>query len=363
MTHDRTRYQKAVKVGLAYNSQQQWKEAIAAFRVALAENPREAEVYAGLGAACLGLRMYDRALECYKLAARYSQGNIIHLNQVADVQERMGQLRDASRTYLAAGEIFLRLRRLDEAIDNWERAVRLEPDLLGAHQRLAMVFQRQGDIKRAVREYLAIARIWQGQGEPQKALRMCQAALRLDPQNRDVLTAMDLVRYGAQRFPDPEPAEVVPEIMEAAETNTSLTETVRQLASIFEAERQGREEPPAPTTAADAIVAARGQAQNELAEEIFRDEEEDEAANLSKLERDALIGQGMDFEMRGFQEEAIRCYEKAINGGLQLPAAYFTLGMLYLEGGHATAARQALLLAGKDHSYQPACRAALNKLP
>lgn len=364
MTNDRARYQKALTVGLTYNRRQQWKEAIAALRIALGEFPHEAEVYAGLGDACFGLKMYDRALECYKLAARHSQGDIVHLNQVADVQERMGQLHEASRTYMAAGEIFLRLNRLEEATDNWERAVRLEPNLLGAHQRLAMTFQRQGDVKRAVREYLAIARILQEQGEQQKALQMCQAALRLDPDNKDVLTAMDLVRYGVQAYPDEVVAAAAVEpaaIPAAEETGASLADTVRQLATIFEAERKSR--PESPALPHRPLEAARKMAQNELAEEIFREEEGDEAAALSKLERDALIGQGIDFEMRGYQEEAIRCYEKAVQGGLKLPAVFFTLGVLYQERGRQEAARRAFLIAGKSQAYQAACRLAIHNLP
>lgn len=362
MTNDRARYEKALTVGLTYNKRQQWKEAIAAFRIALGEFPHEAQVYAGLGDACFGLKMYDRALECYKLAARYSQGDIVHLNQVADVQERMGQLHEASRTYMAAGEIFLRLNRLEEATDNWERAVRLEPNLLGAHQRLAMTFQRQGDVKRAVREYLAIARILQEQGEQQKALQMCWAAQRLDPDNKDVETAIELVRYGIQAFPDEAAAPAATVEPDAAEeTGASLADTVRQLAAIFEAERQSPPETPA--LPSHPLEAARKLAQNQLAEEIFREEEGDEAAALSKLERDALIGQGIDFELRGYQEEAIRCYEKAVRGGLKLPAVFFTLGVLYQERGRHEAARRAFLVAGKSQSYQAACRLALHTLP
>lgn len=353
------RYQDALNRGLIYNSKKQWKEAIAMFRVSLQESPNDAVVYAGIGEACFGLKMYDKALECYKLAARYSQGNINYLNKVADVQERLGQLNDASRTYMAAGETFLRFNRLEEAIANWERAVRLEPNLLGAHQRLAMSFQRQNNIKAAVREYLAIARILQAMGEKQKALQMCQAALRLDPDNLDVLTAIELVRYGEEGFAD-EPEEIAKPVVEESphvETSPSLTDTVRQLAGIFEAEKQSRQMPPKPSKLADPVAIAQQLAQNQLAEELFRDEDDaDERTSLSKLERDALIGQAMDFEQRGRIEEAVSCYERAIRGGLNLPAAFLVLGLLYNQQKRTDFARRALLIAGKEPAFQPACR-------
>jgi tetratricopeptide (TPR) repeat protein len=363
MAKDRTKYQKAMRTGLAYNHAQRWQEAFGAFRVAIAEFPQEPAPYAGLGEACLGLKQLNRALECFKLAARYSRGDITYLKKVADIQERQGQLSDAGRTYMAIGEILLKQRNLDEAIGNWQRAIRLDSNLLGAHRRLAMVFQRQNKIRDAVREYLAIARILQMQGDTKKAMQMAQAALRLDPGNDDVLKALELIQHGEAAFKDEEEEEETHESEisdeEQAEAD-SLTETVRQMAAIFEAERNQQVE--TEINVDDPIVKARQIAQEQLAEEIFRDEDENDLSSdngLSKLERDAALGQGMDFEARGQVADAINSYKKAVDGGLILPAAYFTVGLLYLQNKQADDARKMLDLAAKDPLYAEASRLAI----
>lgn len=355
MPKNRVRYEKALEKGWAYNAARQWDKALGAFRIAIDEFPKAAAPYAGIGEACLGLKQLDRALECYKIATRYSGGNMAYLQKVADIQERMGHLTEAGRTYMAIGEIALRRRQLDEAIDNWERSARLEPSLLGAHRRLAMVFQRQGKTREAVREYLAIARILQMQGEKRKALQMCQAALRLDPDNQDVLKAVELIRLGAEGFAEEADEEEV--VGEQPAESDGVAETVRQMAAIFEAEKQSP--PPArePLNVGP-VESARRLAQDQLAEEIFREEsEEDEETGLSKLERDALIGQGMDFEARGQINEAIACYRKAIAGGLKLSSAYFVLGLLYLEKGQLDEAQAALTVAARDPAFAEAGRA------
>ena len=365
MAKDQAKYEKAIKVGLAYNKAKRWKDAFTAFRIAIGEFPHDAAAYAGLGESCLGLKQLDRALDCFKLAARYSKGDMRYLRSVADIQERQGQLVEAARTYLAIGEILLKQRKLEEAIGNWERSIRLDSSLLGSHKRLAMVFQRLGRTRDAVREYLAIARILQMRGENKKALQMCQAALRLDPGNDDVLTAVDLIRHGESAFEEAVVAEE-PEVTtglsaeEQAEAD-SLTETVRQMAAIFEAERNEqvvaeRED------VADPIEKAKRLAQEELAAELFREEDEThEGANgLSKLERDALLGQAMDFETRGHIDDAIGCYQRAINGGLKLPAAYFLLGLLYVTKQQRTEAEKMLSLAAQNPSYLQASQLVLN---
>lgn len=366
MAKDRAKYEKAMKIGLSYNKTKQWKDAFTAFRVAIGEFPNDAAAYAGLGEACLGLKQLDRALDCFKLAARYSKGDMRYLRSVADIQERQGQLAEAARTYLAIGEILLKQRQLDEAIGNWERSIRLDSGLLGSHKRLAMVFQRLNKTRDAVREYLAIARILQMRGENNKALQMCQAALRLDPGNDDVLTAVELIRHGEAAFAEPEIETEEPEVMpglsaeEQAEAD-SLTETVRQMAAIFEAERN-QQVIDSQQEVSDPLEKARRLAQEELAAELFREEDESEEGvnGLSKLERDALLGQAMDFETRGNMDDAISCYQRAIHGGLKLPAAYFMLGLLYAAKKQPDKAEKVLALAARNPSYKEASQLALS---
>ncbi|GAB4268524.1 MAG: hypothetical protein Kow0080_11500 [Candidatus Promineifilaceae bacterium] len=352
MANNRAIYNEAMRRGAAYVSQENWQQAFKAYRLAINEFPHHPEAYAGLGEACIGLKQLPKALDCFKLAAKYSRGGIHYLRKVADIQERMGQLTDAGRTYLAIGELLLRKQQFDDAIANWERAIRLEPNLTGAHKRLAMVYQRQHKTRDAVREYLAIARILEMQGDKKRALQMCKAALRLDPENQDVSMAIRLIQYGENAYPEEE-AEPEPEAPPVVEEEDTIASAVRQMAAVFEEEQRqaqakhGSQEPPA-----SAVEKAFKLAENELNGEILReDDDENGNATLSKLERDALIGQALDFEFRGQAEEAIHCYRQAIEGGLNMPAAYFRLGLLYANNGREKEARQFFQQAALDDRY------------
>jgi tetratricopeptide (TPR) repeat protein len=363
MANDTALYKKAMKAGFAYNQQQHWQQAMRAFSIAINEFPRQPAPYVGLAEACVGLKQYDKALDCYKRAARYSEGNIEYIKKVADMQERQGQLSAAGQTYLAAGELLLRRKELDAAIANWERAIRLEPNLLNAHKRLAMVFQRQGHAKAAVREYLAIARILEMQGEKDKALYMCRSALRLDPNNDDILKAIELIQRGAEYYDDAEEEEEVVADEPEKEEN-EMAKAVRQIASIFEAEINPQLTPtPKMVAAADPISQARQIADEQLADEILRDEEDEEYGadngQMSKLQRDVHIGQAIDFQLRGQTVEAIESLEKAVKGGLNLSAGFFVLGMLYLETDEGEKARQVLQVAATDDTYRHAVELAL----
>lgn len=366
-------YKKAMKAGLLFNQKEEWSQAMRAFSIAIKEFPNQPAPYVGLAEACTALKQYDKALDCYKRAARYSDGNIEYINRVADMQERQGQLHAAGQTYLAAGEILMRRRDLEGAIANWERAIRLEPNLLTAHKRLAMIFQRQGDTRAAVREYLAIARILESRGDSKKALYMCQSALRLDPDNEDVLKAVELIQRGADYFEqddEPEleelPEEPVYEEAVAQEEESELAQAVRQIATAFASELDSNKaKTKTPLSQSDPLVQARRTADNQLADEILRDEDDEEYGpsngTMSKLQRDVYIGQAIDFQSRGQPDEAIASLEKAIEGGLTLPAGFFMLGLLYLETGDRNKAQATLQLAGRDETYSEAVLTALEQ--
>lgn len=362
MAQNRPHYEKALEKGFQYNAEENWKKAMGAFRVAINEFPKEPMPYVGLGEACFGLKQLNKALDCYKLAARYSGGDLSYLRKVADLQERMGLLTDAGRTYMAAGELLLQQKKYEEAIDMWQLAVRLEPGLLAAHRRLAMIFQRQHLTKDAVREYLAIARILQERGNSRKALQMCQAAQRLDPENDDVLMAIKLILGGEEALDEPE-EELLDDTPLVTETEDGITQMVRQMASVFAAEQEAKQaEQAAEPVVLGPIDQAKQVAQDRLAAEVFQEEDSAPAgATLSKLERDALIGQALDFEARGNLGDAVSCYEKAIQGGLRLRAAFFILGLLYLQLDRRALAQKSLAVAGKDAAYKEASILALNE--
>jgi tetratricopeptide (TPR) repeat protein len=52
---------------------------------------------------------------------------------------------------------------------------------------------------------------------------------------------------------------------------------------------------------------------------------------LSRPQIDALIAQAIDFQTRGLIDEAIACYTKVIDAGVDRPAAHFNLGLLYQQ--------------------------------
>lgn len=355
MSQDRVRFEEALNRGHSYSWDQRWQEAIEAFEAAVSIAPQEPAPYAGLGMAFLEMARLEKALDNYKKAARFSRGNVIYLRKVADVQEQLGQLSEAGKTYMAIGEMALSKRRLNEAMDNWHRAVRLEPMLLRAHQRLASVYQRQGAIRNAVQEYLAIAQILQSQSDSGRALEACQLALQLDPRNKDILTAIELIRQGEQLFggkmPTPVPAS-------SSRGTTGLLQRMAESMDAAEAVwKPGRQS----TDTAVPVQDARRLAMEQLAAGLFSEDDDGIDTDIGKLERDAYVSQALDYQRRGLVSESISHYEKAIAAGEDSPAAHFSLGLLFQDKLRFGDAIREFEMSVKKQEYRLASHFALGE--
>ncbi len=346
MAGDRARYDKALSKGHSYSWDQRWREAIEQFRLAALEFPEEPAPYAGLGMAYVELDELKEALESYKLAARLSQGEVIYLRQVADVQERLGQLEAAGQTYLAMGELQLRRGSHDDAAHNWNRAIHLAPNLLRAHQRLAHYYTQQGQPRAAIREHLAIARLLQAGGDQERALRGLREALNLDPRNPEVLTAIEMIQHSEAIFS--------PGALSDIRLDQDLQETLAAAGGIAAEEPTG--EVGSPARSAQRVALER------LADALFEEDGAATANGVSRAEYNALLSKALDFQTRGLTNEAINYYERAMQSRVGSMAAKFNLGLLYQDRLRFDDAIHQLEIAVRDDDYRLGSHYALGEL-
>lgn len=308
------RYELAVEIGEEAVRQGKWQQALTCFQTALTGLPGEARIYSGLGDTHLALGDYARALGCYKEAARLTADNPDYTGKVATLQERLGMTSDAAQTFLLTGNLLWKRGEAAAAEAQWEQAVRLRPDSLQAHERLALASQRRGDRGGMARHYLALAGLLQREGRHLMALHICYTALLLLPENRIVWTATEQAWRAV---------------------------AVRDQA----AGHRARVEP------GDLVNAAAEFAQWQLTAEFRRGILDGDA---TRAERNDYLRQALLHEGYGRAGQAIAAYEQAITAGLDLAAVFFAVGLLYRLVGRRADGRAALTLAARHPFYRRA---------
>jgi tetratricopeptide (TPR) repeat protein len=308
---DKKIYQTTIRAGLNYAWEGKWDKALDAYRRAAAEMPDDAAVHNHLGLAYLELGRVEEALEAYRQASKLAPGDPAPVMRIADIYERLRQPHAAAGAYLTIGQIRRGQRAWAQAIQAFQKVTQLQPDHRQAHLILAEMFTQLDQPKRAAKEYVDLARLSQRQGQTETALDQCRRALDLDPLNNEARALTEALQQGA---PVAErESTLLPDAEGASPADMARDQALEELAGIpFE------EQPVGP--AADETIAEPGAARGAVAE-----------AELSRTQIDALIAQAIEYQTRGVIDEAIACYTKVIDAGVDRPAARFNLGLLYQQ--------------------------------
>jgi tetratricopeptide (TPR) repeat protein len=313
MPGNRDLYQKHLNNGHDAAWQGSWQAAVKAYSQAVQEIPEEPEAHIHLGLALLKAGRLDDALRIYKKAHQLAPDDPIPLERSADVLERMGRLKEAAEQYVNVADIYLAKRDLDKAIGTWERATQLTPGLVTIHAKLAQAYERIGDNKKAVREYLKLAFNFRRVNEVEKAIKAVERALRLDKKHPQALNAMAALKRGGEIILPDDMDEKKPKQREQEEEFSLLFSELEddggKASSVGDADPRGP------------IGEALNDGLELLAQYVV------ESGTLDEAGSDAL--QAMQLQRQEQYDEAIAAYQRA-SSRLNHPALKLNLGALLL---------------------------------
>lgn len=304
-------YEQAMNAGHNAAWDQDWVQAITHYGRAITEFPNDAEAHIHLGLGLLEVGRLDDALKVYTRAYQLAPDDPIPLEKSADTLERMGRLREAAQQYVNVAEVYLGQRDLNKAIANWERATHLTPGLIAIHLKLAQAYERIGDKKRAIHEYLTLAYNFQRMGDSDKAIKSGQRALRLDKQNSQVLNTLRALEAGR---------EIMPPTEAAGEPRAARAGFDRSARADYLIDETPAADPLGPL--GETVQHALGM----LATYVIE-------SGALKATGDTL--QAMEAQRQGAHEAAIEAYTRA-DSQIQYPAIKFNLGALLMLNGRAS---------------------------
>jgi len=325
-------FQKAMSQGHSAAWDQQWEKAVEAYQRALAEFPDSPQALTSLGLALVQLQRYDEALKAYQQATRAAPEDPVPWERVGQLQERLGELQKAVQAYWKAGDLYVKSGDTGKAIENWKRITILDPEHIGAHTNLALVYEKLGRPAEAATAYLAAASLLQHGGNLEKARAMLGNAQRLMPNSSEVRQALMLMQSG-RPLPKPQRPK--------GGTAPLLMAQVRRSSAAVPTERQQ-----------DPIAEARRKAITRLAEILFEfSEEGEEQAAAGRRGMQAIVkgtgplslqtgektkillhlSQAIEAQTSGQDAQAVEEMEHALAAGFKDSALYFDLGLLYFQ--------------------------------
>jgi tetratricopeptide (TPR) repeat protein len=344
MTGRQDLFDESMRLGNSAAWELEWDKAIGYYRKALAEFPEHPVALSNLGLALLETSQDRDALGIYNRAAKASPEDPAPVEKCSEILERLGQIKESIELHEKAAELHIRRRDFDKALDSWNQIARLAPGNLAVRSRLALTYERMGRRRESVLEYIAVASILQKSGKPDRALDAVQRALSLIPGDPEANIALRTLRQEKSLPPPSQPRKATTPLSPGrVPAGTGVAQ-----ASIFETE-------PAEELA-DPEVAAQRTALGVLAGMLF-EEPRDEPSPLAKGKKDGstkatgrgnqyrFLSQAIDLQSHGHGQQAVKELERAIESGLELPAAHYNAGILYKELQDNESARKHLLAA------------------
>lgn len=371
MTGRQDLFDESMRLGHSAVWDLQWAKAVEYYRKALAEFPDHPTALNSLALALLELGELKESLATYRRAAQVAPEDAIPIEKMAELHERLGQLKEALELRDRASDLFTRQRNVDKALDNWNHIARLQPENLATRSRLALTYERLGRPKEAVREYLAVASVLQKLGRTDRAIEAAQRALTLVPGEPEATAALRVLREGKALPPPVQP--------HGATAPLRMAQVQQFIQS--EAKPAGPEPQEEPDEAADPEVTAQRHALTILAGMLF-DEPDDiptgrlgpgmtaltkgdkgadgKGATGSQIHR--YLAQAIDLQTHAHTTQAAKDLARAIDAGLNHPAAHYNLGLLYRELGDIEGARKHLIFAVGDPALSLGANLALGRI-
>jgi tetratricopeptide (TPR) repeat protein len=363
MTDREERFQRALDKGHSAAWDQDWSKAASYYRQALDARPDNYKALTSLGLALLEMHEYEEALSFYARAAEIADDDPVPFEKKAVLHEQLGELNLAAKEAVQAAERYLARRDVSKAIENWTRAVICHPEHKRAHARLAIVYERLGQHEKAISEYLNVASLFQHEGKLEHARKAIQRSLEIAPEDQKLKRALKMLQDGT----------LLPKPARPSGGTGPLDEEEEEQAPQLEAPQEAEEQ-----TSGSPIEQARKKALAFLAQVVFEDtdQEAEEDVNLSSImngsgrllsgKRDHSrvmlhITQAIQLQTQGDFSQAAEEIKRAVEAGLDHPAAHFDLGYLYLETGRLQSALRSLENAVRHGDYALGARLLLGQ--
>ena len=119
MTGRQDLYDESMQLGHSAAWDLQWDRAIEYYNKALAEIPEDPRALTSLGLALLETNQLTEALAIYRQAAKIAPDDPVPIERCAEIFERLGQLKEAIEHREAAGEIYVRRKDAEKALECW----------------------------------------------------------------------------------------------------------------------------------------------------------------------------------------------------------------------------------------------------
>lgn len=191
-------------LGTCHYMQGQLSKAIECFKKILSIDPKHTDAAISLSIIYNDIGRYDEAKKIYQIANQSLQLKRQGNDSLLD--------RKFALKHIELGDLYFKYHRFDEALDDYSRAARLDPDQLDIRIKLAKVYAKKGFTTRAIQElqqlchqhqdYIAgrihLGLMYFSQGNIIDAQLEWERAKAQEPNNQEIQTYLEMAKQATE---------------------------------------------------------------------------------------------------------------------------------------------------------------------
>ncbi|MBK5107835.1 MAG: tetratricopeptide repeat protein [Anaerolineales bacterium] len=360
MQEKQNRFENEMNLGHTAAWDQDWGKAADHYQQALEEIPDDPKGLVSLGLALYELGSYNQSIEYYSRAMEVSPDDPLAYDKVAQLYEMREQYQEVLSPALFASELYLKQGNISKSIECLVRVIRVDPENLPAHSRLALIYERAGRKPQSVNEYLVVASLFQSNHDSEAARQAVKHALEILPNSKEAQDAQAIIDSG-HSLPKPVSVELIlPKINKLEESTkpaTPIEPEISKLDPIAETHEV------AISALANLVFEQNSNGSEPKSQEGYSTGvpvSDLSSANLSHAQSDPKmfnhIRQALDLWSQASKGAAADELERAVALGLDHPAAYYELGTVRSGEDRLESAIRYLERALNDREYALASR-------
>ncbi len=159
------------------------------------------EAYFKAAAAFRGGGVALKAIAVFKKIIKIDSNQFTAYKCLADLNAERGLVSNAVADYLALSKLYLKANKAKEALDTYRAVVKLESSNLDARRQLAELCLKQGWNDEGARAYIELGRECANQRRMAEAKEAYQKALKLDSKNREAEQLLQALESGGAAPP------------------------------------------------------------------------------------------------------------------------------------------------------------------
>ncbi|RRR70647.1 MAG: tetratricopeptide repeat protein [Candidatus Viridilinea halotolerans] len=198
MAGNRAIFDRALEQSRDAARQSRWDESLKLAVRALQEFPHDGDARTNVAVALFHTDKLDRALQVFEELRAEDQNNPFFLNYIAQAQARQGNSK-AVESYRSLADLHVAQRRPMQAVEALLALLKLRPDADEQRKRLAKLFEDAGAIREAAAEHLTLAHHHLEGRRLDQAADAAELALRLDPNSREAKDLIVTIREAMAR--------------------------------------------------------------------------------------------------------------------------------------------------------------------